>query len=55
MFPRESRPLKRPKLGIPDFYPQESKQREVRIGNSGQNSCLSVMKGNVILRCLSPG
>ena len=30
MFPRESRPLKRPRLGVPDFYPQENKQREVR-------------------------
>lgn len=30
MFPRETRPLKRPRLGVPDFYPQENKQREVR-------------------------
>lgn len=30
MFSRESRPLKRPRLGIPDFYPQENKQKEVR-------------------------
>lgn len=29
MFSRESRPLKRPRLGVPDFYPQETKQREV--------------------------
>lgn len=30
MFPREYRPLKRPRLGVPDFYPQDDKQREVR-------------------------
>ena len=29
MFSREFRPLKRPKLGIPDYYPQEEKQKEV--------------------------
>ena len=29
MFPREYRPLKRPKLGVPDYYPQEDKQKEV--------------------------
>ena len=28
MFPREYRPLKRPKLGVPDYYPQEDKQKE---------------------------
>jgi len=29
MFSKEFRPLKRPKLGIPDYYPQDDKQREV--------------------------
>ena len=31
MFAPESRPLRRPKLGIPDFYPQGEKQKEVRV------------------------
>ena len=31
MFPREYRPLKRPKLGVPDYYPQEDKQKEVTL------------------------
>ena len=30
MLAEEIRPLKRPKLGIPDFYPQEDRQKEVR-------------------------
>ena len=29
MFAREYRPLKRPRLGVPDFYPQDDKQKEV--------------------------
>lgn len=29
MFSKEFRPLKRPKLGIPDYYPQDDKQKEV--------------------------
>jgi len=28
MFSKEFRPLKRPKLGIPDYYPQDDKQKE---------------------------
>ena len=31
MFAPESRPLRRPKLGIPDFYPQGEKQKEVSV------------------------
>lgn len=29
-FSYEKRPLKRPRLGPPDVYPQEPKQKEVR-------------------------
>ena len=29
MFCEEQRPLKRPKLGVPDVYPQENRQKEV--------------------------
>lgn len=31
MLAEEVRPLKRPKLGIPDFYPQEDRQKEVSL------------------------
>jgi hypothetical protein len=31
IFSHEKRPLKRPKLGPPDVYPQDPKQREVYI------------------------
>ncbi len=31
MFSREFRPLRRPKLGIPDYYPQDEKQKEVSL------------------------
>ena len=30
MYVEECRPLKRSKLGVPDVYPQEVRQREVR-------------------------
>ncbi len=29
IFSQEKRPLKRPKLGPPDVYPQDPRQREV--------------------------
>lgn len=29
-FSYEKRPLKKPRLGPPDVYPQEAKQKEVR-------------------------
>ena len=29
MFSKEYRSLKRPRLGVPDYYPQDSKQKEV--------------------------
>jgi len=30
IFSHEKRPLKRPRLGPPDVYPQDPRQREVR-------------------------
>lgn len=30
-FSYEKRPLKRPRLGPPDVYPQEPKQKEVKL------------------------
>ena len=29
MYSEELRPLKRPRLGVPDVYPQENRQKEV--------------------------
>ena len=40
MFSKEFRPLKRPKLGIPDFYPQEDRQKEVRLVFYGFDACI---------------
>jgi len=35
-FSYEKRPLKRPRLGPPDVYPQEPKQKEVSVFNYNQ-------------------
>ena len=35
MFSEELRPLKRPKLGYPDFYPQDKNQKEVSESGCG--------------------
>lgn len=33
----EKRPLRRPRLGPPDLYPQDVKQKEVRLSGSSRD------------------
>lgn len=42
MLCEELRPLKRPKLGIPDLFPQEQKQKEVVFHSDQSDILLSI-------------
>lgn len=55
MFSREYRPLKRPRLGIPDFYPQDDKQKEVRLVLSSLVTELSSLQDELTFQALNFG